>query len=262
MQNFGIINETFKNILADSIVSKSEKGKKVFRRYIKALKENRVFRTQYNIYNKLENKVETDRFKSGEYVHESIKVLKNLDKDVILNENSKLISYLTKFGYEVSTDDYPYKELHENIHSLVVSEETAKNLDIITESSHFINNYIKNNTKPVIAESTGKFFHQSTLGNELYKKFNERYADKLNESEKRVFKVVTDKRSTEEDKKNLYADMIRECIELVNEQLKECNIEEKDKLLQVKDKLLRFKYNKDKFVSEISKIVNLKGNLI
>jgi hypothetical protein len=259
MQNFGIINETFKNILADSIVSKDEKGKRVFRKYIKALKENRVFRTQYNIYNKLENKVEADKFKSIEYVKESIKVLEKLGKKAILNENSKLINYLTKFGYEISKDDYPHKQLHESIHSLVVKERNTKNLDMITESTYYISDYIANNKeKVVITES--KFYHTSTLGKELIKKFNETYNGTLNESEKRVFKAVTT--GGEEDRKELYTTMIRECIELVNEQLKECNIDEKDKLLQVKDKLLRFNSNKETFISEISKIVNLKGSLI
>jgi len=259
MQNFGIINETFKNILADSIVSKDEKGKRVFRKYIKALKENRVFRTQYNIYNKLENKVETDKLKSVEYVKESIKVLEQFGSKAILSENEKLVKYLTKFGYEISKDDYPHKELHESIHSLVVKERNAKNLDTINESTFYISNYMNNNTeKAVITES--KFYHTSSLGKEMVKKFNEEYGGKLNESETRVFKAVT--RGTEEDRKELYTTMIRECIGLVDEQLKECNIDEKDKLLQVKDKLLRFNYNKETFISEISKIVNLKGNLI
>jgi len=259
MQNFGIINETFKNILADSIVAKDEKGKRVFKKYIKALKENRVFRTQYNIYNKLENKVEEDKFKSSEYVKASIKVLEQLGAKIILCENAKLVKYLTKFGYEVSKDDYPHKELHESIHSLVVKKRRAKNLDSITESTHYINDYINTNTKPIVAEAKN-FYAPSALGTELIKKFNERYKDKLNESEIKVFKIAT--RGTEEDRKELYGTMVLECIDLVNAQLIECSIEEKDKLLQVKDKLLRFKYNKDGFISEISKIVNLKGNLI
>jgi len=259
MQNFGIINETFKNILADSIVAKDEKGKRVFKKYVKTLKENRVFRTQYNIYSKLENKVETDKFKSAEYVKESIKVLEGLSKKAILGENAKLVAYLTKFGYEISKDDYPHKKLHESIHSLVVGKRSSKNLDSITESTFYVNDYINNNTKTIISESNN-FYHPGSLGVELVKKFNDRYSGKLNESEKKVFKVVT--RGTEEDRKELYNSMTLECVDLVNEQLKECNIDEKDKLLQVKDKLLRFKYNKENFISEISKIVNLRGNLI
>ena len=259
MQNFGIINETFKNILADSIVSKDEKGKRVFKQYVKTLKENRVFRTQYNIYNKLENKVEEDKFKSAEYIKESIKVLEGLGKKAILGENAKLVAYLTKFGYKISKENYPHKKLHESIHSLTVGKRSSKNLDSLIESTFYINEHINTNTKTVITEAN-TFHHPSALGEELVKKFNERYKDKLDETETKVFKVVT--RGTEKDRQELYSSMTLECIDLVNGQLIECNIDEKDKLLQVKDKLLRFKYNKENFVSEISKIVNLRGKLI
>ena len=69
-------------------------------------------------------------------------------------------------------------------------------------------------------------------------------------------------RLAEQNRKDLYFQTIRECIDLVNQQLSECSIDEKDKLLQVKDKLLRFKYNENEFISEMSKIVSLKGNLV
>jgi hypothetical protein len=260
MQNFGIINETFKNILADSIGTKNEKGKRMFKNYIKTLKENRVYRTQYHIYNKLENKVESDRFKSSEYVNESINVLAKLGTKAIVSENSKLVKYLEKFGYDLCKDEYPHKKLHESIHSLATTPKTHKSLETITESSHYINNYITTNTNSIVTESNSKFYHPTVLGKELFKRFNERYNGKLNESEKKVFKVVTT--GTEEERKVFYTEMIRECIELLDEQLKECDIQEKDKLLQVKDKLLRFEYNKENFVSEISKISNLRGTLI
>ena len=260
MQNFGIINETFKNILVDSIISKNGKGKQIFKKYVKALKESSALTTQYQVYNNLETKVEANKDKSLMYVTESISLLKELGKDTIIAENTKLVNFLIKNGYKVSTDDYNLKELHENIDKLVMNEKTSKNLDTLLESKYFINDFINTNVE-ILKEEKEDYFHTKTVGKMMVEKFNNRYDDdSLTESEMKVIKSVI--RGNESERKELYGNMIRECVELVDEQLKECTIEEKDKLLQVKDKLLRFKYNEADFISEMSKIVSLKSNLI
>jgi hypothetical protein len=60
----------------------------------------------------------------------------------------------------------------------------------------------------------------------------------------------------------LFNDNIRECVDLIDSNLLECDIETKDKLLKVKDKVLRMSYNNDSFISDISKIIELKRDLI
>jgi len=258
MQNFGKINETFKDILVDSIISKDEKGKKIFNSYIKALKENKTLSTQYEIYNLIENKVVTDRIKSSEYVSEVISILKGLGKDKIISENAKLVKYLIKQGYKITNDDYENKELHENIDILIMKEKTVKNLKAILESSTFINDRINNNVE-IISEGEVTTFPNSVVGPIMVEKFNNKY-DNLTDIEKLVITSVI--KGSEVEREELYTDTIKECIDLVNEQLMECTIDEKDKLLQVKDKLLRFKYNEVNYISEISNIVGLKSNLI
>ena len=258
MQNFGKINETFKDILVDSIISKDEKGKKIFNSYVKALKENKTLSTQYEIYNLIECKVETDGVKSSEYVSEVISILKGLGKDTIISENAKLVKYLAKHGYKVTKNTYENKDLHENIDILVMKEKTVKNLQTILESNTFINDKINNNVE-IISEGEVTTFPNSVVGPIMVEKFNSKY-DNLTEIEKSVIESVI--KGTEIEREELYTGTIIECIDLVNEQLTECTIDEKDKLLQVKDKLLRFKYNETNYISEISNIVGLKSNLI
>jgi len=94
----------------------------------------------------------------------------------------------------------------------------------------------------------------------MVEKFNNKYMDKLSETERKTFKTIQS--GSEEDRQSLYKGTIIECIDLINNKLdEECTIQEKDKYLQVKDKLLRFNYIPENFVSEMSKIAYLKDTL-
>jgi len=258
MQNFGIINETFKNIFADSVRDKDNKGKKVFKAYFKTLKESNVLRAQYHIYNKLESMVEVDSFKSNNYVKEAIDVLKGLGKDNIISENNKLVNYLTKHGYEVIKEDYDKKELHKNINTLATKDKTSSNIDKLLESTYFISDYINNN-KVVVKAETPEIFKSDMVLEAAQDKFNDKFSE-INEGEFNIVKLIIAK--DVEGQQKVYTETIGECIDLVNEQLSECTIDEKDTLLQVKDRLLRYNYSEDNFVSEITKIIALKGDLL
>lgn len=259
MQNFGIINETFKDILIESIGVKDSKSKVMFNKYVKALKSSNILRAQYHIYNKIENKIESDKIKSLDYVRESITLLKNLGVNNIIKENTKLVNFLTKNGYGVSEADYPYKKLHESIDKLITTKKSSKNLDTILESAYFISDFMSNNTLIIKEETDNTFFSNKAVGSMMVEKFNKKY-EGLSETEVKVFKTII--AGTDDDKEKLHIGMVIECVELVDKQLKECSIDEKDKLLQVKDKLLRLKYIKEDFASEITKIINLKNKLI
>ena len=50
MDNFGNIKDTFNNILSNSLLNKDEKGKKLFSKYIKTLKEDDKLRNEYLIF--------------------------------------------------------------------------------------------------------------------------------------------------------------------------------------------------------------------
>lgn len=257
MQNFGLINETFKNIFVDSIISKDKKGKQIFKSYVKSLKENSVLKTQYSIYNKLENKInvvnEDDR--SSIFVDECISILNKLGEKVI-QENKKLINFLNKNGYKIVEGDYELKKLHEHITNLAYLDRNSKNIDVIIESKLFIKNYSK-----IITENnsvTIEPYRNKMLIPLLKKKFNDKYGN-LNELEKKIFRLS--KSGTKDEKINLFKTNITECLDLVNKQLVECNIEQKDVLLQVKDRLLRLSFNENNFINEMIKLNSLKQSL-
>ena len=96
MKNFGKLKESFNNILAESIVKKNDEGKKIFQKYIKMLKENEILKSQYIIYDNLENGNFNDSSEALEYVKESIDVLRSYSKEDILNANKELSKLIVK----------------------------------------------------------------------------------------------------------------------------------------------------------------------
>jgi CRISPR/Cas system-associated protein Cas5 (RAMP superfamily) len=82
----------------------------------------------------------------------------------------------------------------------------------------------------------------------------------LDESEKKILKTLIE--STDEEKKEVYSNTIRECITLIDEKLDISDLNAKDKLLRVKDRLLNDKQEiNENFIKNISKLVELRSNL-
>jgi hypothetical protein len=69
------------------------------------------------------------------------------------------------------------------------------------------------------------------------------------------------KYSTPEEKEKLFKDTNVECVSLINSKLEESDINAKEKLLSVKERLLNQEYNKDNFIKDITKLIELKETL-
>jgi|TARA_R110000796_G_scaffold742_1_gene2758 hypothetical protein len=261
MQNFGQIHETFKDILANGIADGNGEYKKLFKSYTKALKENSVLRTQFNVFDTIENKVITPNEieKSKLFIDECISILQELDKSKVNESNKKLVNYLTKKGFTLVAD-YENKDLHEHIHKLGFLKKTASNINSIVESKLFLNSHSKPIQEATIKKVVEPYMNKF-MGPAMIEKFNSKYMSKLSETEKKAFKIICN--GTEEEKESLYKGTLLECVDLINNKLnEESSIDEKDTFLRVKDKLLRYSYSSDKFISEISEISYLKETLI
>ena len=256
MQNFGKIKNTFNGILVEGMVSKNESNKILFKNYIKIIKENKILKTQFFVYDNIENKLEENEFKAAQFLQENLNLLKAFSKKDILEANSRL-------GLPVSmnqNDDsiYDKKELHENITKLIFTNKTPSNIDSIVEATASVVNYIKNNKKESLTEAIE--LPSSMLTTLMVDKYNEKYSQ-LSESDKLVLRVLIE--STDEEKKAVYATTLRECIDLIDTKLNTSDLDIKTKLLNVKDKLLNDKQEvNENFEKRISKLVDLKGSLI
>ena len=94
MQNFGKIKNVFNNLLIEGIVKKDVASKKLFKKYIKAIKESEILKTQFLVYNNIENKIDADSFSANVFVSENIKLLDKYKTSDILKENLILVKLL------------------------------------------------------------------------------------------------------------------------------------------------------------------------
>ncbi len=252
MQNFGKIKNAFNNLLIEAVVRKDPKDKQIFGSYVKAIKENKVLRTQFLIYNNIENKVEENEFKANLFLQENLKLLNQFSKEQILEANTKLASKINDIPEVIEN-----KELYENITTLIFTERLSENIDAVVNATTNIIQFIKENKAKEIVEAIE--LPTSMLTSIMVEKYNSKYSD-INETELKIIKSLIE--SSDEVKKNVYGETVRECIDLINEKLVEASIETKDRLLKVKDVLLNDKLviNED-YLTNISKLVELRSNL-
>lgn len=257
MQNFGKIKNVFNNLLVEGIVKKDDGTRKLFKNYIKTIKESEILKTQFMVFNNIENRIDEDVTSANLFVSENIKLLEKYTTADILNENKKLLTLLSNFQSKLD-ESYELSDLHESLSNLILTRRTPNNLDKITDEIKKVSKYISTNKPKVVNESID--LPLSMLTNIMVKKYNEQY-DTLDESEKKALKILMG--SDIEAKKQLYSSTINECTELIDNLLTNSNSESKEKLLKVRAKLSEDtqEINEMDFVAKFSKLVDLKNNL-
>ncbi len=250
-KNFGAIKTAYNNLLSEAVMSKNNSNKELFKKYIKFIKENEILKTQFLVYTNIENKVESDVEKARMFVKENVELFNKFDKNKILEANTKLVNEII---FEKEPEN---SELYENISTLIFTDKHPLNVDKIVEATSKVVDYILNNKPKVVNESID--LPISLVSRILIDKFNDKYSS-LTESDRKMLTVVIE--STDEQKTEVYNELLSECLSLINEQLNTSDLDLKDKLLRVKEKLLNDKkeINED-FVKNLSKLVELRDNL-
>lgn len=255
MQNFGKIKNTFNNLIAEGIFKKDDKSRQIFKKYLKTIKESEVLKTQFLIYNNIENKLEKDPFSASLYVNENIKLLESFDKEKILAENKKLLKLLGDLNFE---SDYELNSLHESISNLIFLNRTPKNIDKITSEIKNVSNFILSNKEKQISENT--YVPNSMLTNILVQNFNEKYKS-FDEIDKKFLDALIGENF--EHKKEVYRMLTKDCLNLIENKLNENTSGDVEKLEKVKNKLNEDLDNvsNDNLIEKLSKVIELKNNL-
>lgn len=257
MQNFGKIKNTFNTLLVEGIADKSKENKAIFGQFVRAIKESKILKAQFNVYYDIEKKAEPNELKSSEFVKESISLLGQFKKEDIIAENKKLVAILEKYKINVLEDAYPTGELHENISNLIFTKKTSSSMDSIVESLEKVITHVKQNVVEV-KEKTWKneILPNSFVGNIMMEKFNNKYDD-LTGDERGLVKSIVE--SDENGKKELLKNLTAECMGLINTRLAESDsVAEKEALLNVKEALLTMEYTNEGFIGDVSRIIELK----
>ena len=254
MINFGNIKDTFKNLVIESTIRKDNKGKKLFSKFLKTIKENQTLKDQYLIYSNLQNTKLDDGVEARGFVKENIELLKTLNESHIKKGNEFFLKLLK--GNKIVKEN---QEFYNKVSYLVNTEKTPSNIKKINESINYIVRLMleKEEVEEVVTESID--LPPSVLTKLAVNKFNSRYSN-ISESEKEIIKTVLN--GSNEDKEETFNKLKRECIDTIDNKLNESSdLDLKDKLLKVKDKLLNTNFSLDNFNSDIGKIYDLNESI-
>lgn len=255
MQNFGKIKNVFNSVLVEGIVTKNDSAKVLFKRYIKAIKESEILKTQFLVYNNIETKYENDAILASIFVSENIKLLEKYNPKDILTENKKLVDMLGSFQSRLD-EETNMSQIHESISKLIFTKRQPKTINVITEELKKLSTYIQKEKSKAIVESID--LPVSVLAKLMVEKYNEKYSN-LNESDKTVLKKLIS--SSLDEKKETYSTLVNECVVLIETLLSDSS-NPNEKLLSVKSKLLEdVEITQENFLEKMSKIIELKENL-
>lgn len=254
MQRFGVLKTMFNNLMIESISSKNEQNKKLFREYVNAVKSDKVLRDQFLVYNNIENKCEVNESKANNFVMANIDSLNIYTKKELEEANQKLVNILE--GVEISVEE---SEIYKNISDIIYTETTLDNIENRLDLIESVKNYVINNdVKSMVKENT-ELVPNSMLLNISVEKFNDKYSE-LSESVKSVLKTIIE--SDDDGKINLLKNLKKECLSLVNEHLNETsNSDIKNALLDTKERILDLEYTNESFIADINRLITLKEDL-
>lgn len=257
MRNFGRIKNIFNDIFIESVLRKDKKKRDIFKKYINAIKENKILRAQYSLYTNIENKVESNEFRASEYIKENISLMSVYSIKEIESANAMLLKLAGKIKESKLTENYNLSELHESICSLVTTKKNLTTIDTRLDSTTGLVKYIQENkSNSEVVRPTP--MHSGILTKLIVDKFNEKYSD-ITESEKKILKAIFE--SNLEAKQSIFIDTKNECISLVDSLINESDEDTKNKLVKVKDKVLAMEYVEESFVNDIERIINLTSDL-
>ena len=150
MINFGNIKDTFKNLVIESTIRKDNKGKKLFSKFLKTIKENQTLKDQYLIYSNLQNTKLDDGVEARGFVKENIELLKTLNESHIKKGNEFFLKLLK--GNKIVKEN---QEFYNKVSYLVNTEKTPSNIKKINESINYIVRLMleKEEVEEVVTES-------------------------------------------------------------------------------------------------------------
>jgi hypothetical protein len=257
MYNFGQIKETYNKIYLESFTKKDSKKKKVFEYYINKLKKSPILKEEFECYTSLKNTNFSNELDSLIFIEENINIIKRFNQKELSSLHKDLVDHLVKNKYKLveSTDEKIVL-----FESLLNTEKNSKNLSKITESITKLRNALVKEVSEEKDVNESVSLPTNVLSNLLTNKFNSKYGD-LDETTKNLIKVSL--KGSEKEKTELFDSTLKECIELVNVKLKESisDLELKEKLLQTKERLLEMSFNEEKYIEDLTKLVDLKTNL-
>lgn len=260
MKNFGLIQTIFDGLMIDGLVAENKQKKALYSNFVKRIKNNKIMKTQFEVYSLLENANTIEDEDLNYYIKETISLLDNFSREDIIKENLNTFKPILEKMPELEFRDYPNKNIHEAISELIFTKKTTKTINSILKNTNIIKeNLIANKSiQPLInEESDSKIIPNSTLKKLMIEQFNKKYSS-FNSVERLTFMSLI--KEDVELQEETFKFITKECINRVNRKL-ETDLEIKETLLKVKEKLLTNEFTNENYQTNIIQLVDLYNDL-
>jgi hypothetical protein len=138
--DFGTIKNTFTEILIESHIKGDDKGKNLYKKFLRTLKESETLKTYFVAYKNLEDKTFNTENEATEYIKEHVSILKKYKgQKSIFNENKKLINLLESNGYKITQKP---NDLHKALNNLIRTNKDVTTIDTIIESTNILKKHL------------------------------------------------------------------------------------------------------------------------
>ena len=217
-RNFGIIYNVFEQNIEN--LWDTKEGKKIVKECYNLIKSNKVLNEQFKIYDMFEKAQNVDDVK--DFVNEASNIIKTFDKNIVKENNEKLI----KFIRDKKLDEYvdipeETENLYEAIEYIVLNKKTYNNVNDFVKAQNVITEHISKNQKNHIVENKLTSTEFENKIEEVENEINE----KINQDEKTLLdRFLTNKK---QNKKEVFENYKRKTLRKIREMIE--NSEDSDK---------------------------------
>lgn len=209
-RNFGIIYNVFEQNIEN--LWDTKEGKKIVKECYNLIKSNKVLNEQFKIYDMFEKAQNVDDVK--DFVNEASNIIKTFDKNIVKENNEKLI----KFIRDKKLDEYvdipeETENLYEAIEYIVLNKKTYNNVNDFVKAQNVITEHISKNQKNHIVENKLTSTEFENKIEEVENEINE----KINQDEKTLLDsfLTTKKQNKKEVFENYKRKTLRKIKEMV-----------------------------------------------
>ena len=217
-RNFGIIYNVFEQNIENLWDTKD--GKNIVKECYNLIKSNKVLNEQFKIYDMFEKAQNVDDVK--DFVNEASNIVKTFDKNIVKENNEKLI----KFIRDKKLDEYvdipeETENLYEAIEYIVLNKKTYDNVNDFVKAQNVIAEHIIKNQKNNIVENKITSVEFENKIEEIENEINE----KINQEEKTLLdRFLTTKK---QNKKEVFENYKKKTLRKIKEMIE--NSEDSDK---------------------------------
>ena len=209
-RNIGIIYNVFEQNIEN--LWDTKEGKKIVKECYNLIKSNKVLNEQFKIYDMFEKAQNVDDVK--DFVNEASNIIKTFDKNIVKENNEKLI----KFIRDKKLDEYvdipeETENLYEAIEYIVLNKKTYNNVNDFVKAQNVITEHITKNQKNNIVENKLTSTEFENKIEEVENEINE----KINQDEKTLLdSFLTTKK---QNKKEVFENYKRKTLRKIKEMI-------------------------------------------